>query len=853
MALLTTDIAFGGTLSSYTWICMIIAFLQLRDPPVLPALHQLPYKIPKSDGHVSEFADNLKKLKGFGNKNKSSVADLLFQFFRFFAHEYDYQKHILSVRLGKLLSKTEKYWHHTTNNDLCIEEPFNITRNLGNTADEYSFHGLHLEMRRAFDLLSAANLEEACEQFIFPKEEEKVWSRPAPQPRPVLLRSASQTHSGRGGRGNHRGGRHNHNFHRGGGSNRRASSSVPTYDANMYMQPVAMQQDLAWYQAPAFQMPYVQQDLMAQIALQQENMRQLQLYAQSPAFMQHQQLSQNLGQQRGSSVAGSSGATSTSRSRTNSFDKGPLNATLRPDMYALYGMNLNPNFFQQTAYGTYPSSPVNATGPNQDFRRSLQRSTGTTSSSGAAPGSSLRSQSQPAARSPSAAQPNPANHILEGQSAAPLQAFPPRNVNGVAIPSFISDDVDFDETPKPITDSPLSDDGSRAGGFFAARSSSPSRQQQPTQALANGIAFGDLASQSSSPRRRRLSTDHMPQTVLDRRMRRQSRSPSPLGHARAFSTGTASAPLASSPFPAGKASQNPPRPLVVNGSGLRTTTTATTREAPTHVPIAPENTAPPTFENPLHIQGGSNAGAHAGEQLAKLQPAFRESARQSALEGPPVVVNGSGLPLGPPPGSDTSFRERIAMMDAQYMNSLSITQDTPHAASAHLAPAARQRMIARQPQNGVIAPLDLAIRDGRGDKTADPDLVHLSPVYETQTPSPTAVRGGENYWQPERHGSQQRDPKASRSDAQRTGPKPDDRAHGAQDSQKVQRGQKASPQQNSKAHAARDNGHVRGAKSETDGVWQKASKSKKRSGHTAGQMQGHAEQPPRDDSERKGG
>ena len=108
----TLSVAFGGTLSSYTWICLIIAFLQLRNPPVLPALHQMPYKMPKADGTFGDFADNMKKIKGFGNKNKSSVAELLFQFFRFYAHEFDYDKHVLSVRFGKLVTKTEKRWNY---------------------------------------------------------------------------------------------------------------------------------------------------------------------------------------------------------------------------------------------------------------------------------------------------------------------------------------------------------------------------------------------------------------------------------------------------------------------------------------------------------------------------------------------------------------------------------------------------------------------------------------------------------------------------------------------------------------------------------------------------------------------
>ncbi len=110
----------------------------------------------------------------------------------------------------------------------CIEEPFNTSRNLGNTADDHSFRGLHLEMRRAFDLISEGKFEECCEQFVFPKEEERIFQKPTSVPRPILVRSSSQQHGGRG-RGGYRGGRQ---FSRNNNNNRRASSSMAAYDAN---------------------------------------------------------------------------------------------------------------------------------------------------------------------------------------------------------------------------------------------------------------------------------------------------------------------------------------------------------------------------------------------------------------------------------------------------------------------------------------------------------------------------------------------------------------------------------------------------------------------------------------------
>lgn len=878
---IVNDAAFGGTLSSYTWTCLIIAFLQLRSPPVLPALHQMPYKMPKTDGTVSDFADNLKKIKGFGNKNKSSLADLLFQFFRFYAHEFDYDKHVLSVRRGELVTKQEKKWNYAINNQLCVEEPFNVSRNLGNTVDEYSFRGVHLELRRAFDLLSQAKLEEACEQYVFPKEEERVWTRPPPQPRPVLVRSSSQTHSGRGGRGNPRGGRHNnnnnhnHNFHRNGGSNRRASSGVPTYDANVLMTPLGMQQqDMPWFHNPQYQFQYAQQDLMTQMAYHQESMRQFQLYAQSPTFLQHQAMSQP---QRMSATSSSGGQQQSSdRSRTNSFDNVPLSATtLRPDLYtALYGMNMgHAGFFPQTTYGTYPSSSATATttsSAGQDFRRSLQRSTLSGEGGAPASSSSLRSQSQPAQRSPST-KPNTSHHALGSQTPTSAAMAAVRNAHGVPIPSFIPDDADFDETPKAVSDSPESFDA-KSAGFFQTSSISPMRLQSQLQQQhsTNGIAFGDLAAQSStsSPERRRLSTEQLPQTLLDRRMRRASRSPSPLGHARAFSVGgTCSAPLASAPFPGSQPNKPLTRPLVVNGSGLRATMSPPgPRQARKRDSLPRQEELPATsgMDNALNI---STVPAVWPTQAPVNAPLQLSPPPQMGLDRPPIVVNGSNTPLTmPQPTEDASFRERIAMMNSFYLSNHLNQQEAQNGHTARLSPSARQRLMSRQPQNGVIAPLDLAIGDGlAGNKSAGVDASHLSPVYETQAPSPSTLRKHGHatpFWLPNKPPARVEGNNSSSANAAAVcaGPCKEPAQNKNRTLPQVDSDSKLSQSQKplsaaSKSSAQRDYGHVRGAKSESSDGWQKAAgKGRKKGNNAASAAQpSHAELAPNDESERKGG
>lgn len=72
----------------------------------------------------------------------------------------------MSVRLGRLVKKSEKAWHLLQDNRLCVEEPFNVSRNLANTADDTSMRGIHLELRRACNLLAAGKLQECCEEYV---------------------------------------------------------------------------------------------------------------------------------------------------------------------------------------------------------------------------------------------------------------------------------------------------------------------------------------------------------------------------------------------------------------------------------------------------------------------------------------------------------------------------------------------------------------------------------------------------------------------------------------------------------------------------------------------------------------
>jgi hypothetical protein len=842
---LILDTAFGGTLSSYTWICLIIAFLQQRDPPVVPALHQHRAKLTKKDGTKSEFADDLDQLRGYGAKNKDSLASLLFQFFRYYAHEFDYDKYALSIRLGKLLTKTEKKWHLGTNNMLCIEEPFNTIRNLGNTADDTSFRGLHMELRRAFDLIAEGKLNDCCEQFVFPKEEERIWQKPAPAPRPILVRSSSQQYNAGRGRGGHRGNRQFRN----GGSSRRASSSV-AYDQNAAFAQAGMasapmlSQEYMWYQPANSQLS---QDLLASslnaLSAQEHNMR-LQLYTQQlnqMAYAQHAQRIQN------------GSAPSTGRSRTDSFDNPPLSAPLRPEFVYTYAIPVQGYYHPNSAtFTTFPSSP--ATTSASEFRRSLHRGAMNSDAGGSGGSGALRSQSQPASRTPmTPAQPAqgfPApGHNVQGGG----HAVPGRHVNGVLIPSFMPDDsgdADFDDAPaKVLSDSPPEDDGPRPIGYYVNESSSPIRKVNgfPTPVP----AFGDLGQGAQG--RRRLSTDQLPQSILDRRMKRTSRSPSPLGHARAFSVGTSSAPLTSAPFQVnGKLTPNR-APLVVNGTISKPTSTPgslrpSAPPAPTAEHISSEEAG---FDNPLYISQGHGFGSPWTEQPV-LHPFTAVEPNPPTFPERPVIVNGSSSgrsPITSHSAADLSFQHRVPLggplstgLPYVPMNGESGNTGVPGFSSP---PVNRSRIISRQQQNG-IAPLDLAT----GDFTVAQDIQqHLSPVYEHRTPSPTAVRRFDVppiAPPPLVLRDQRPDPSRLNQKTPPTGP-----------TMKYDSSNRSPPLDPRASSGPRENGHVRGVKSQAESTnsWQRPKARKKAVADLKSAANGfpYGEQLPKNDADRKGG
>lgn len=651
---------------------MIINFLQSRQPPVLPALHQRPHlKLPRKDGRESEFADDLNVLRGFGDKNKETLGELLFGFFKFYGHDFDYDNLVISVRNGKQISKVEKKWHLGNNNMLCVEEPFNVGRNLGNTADETSFRGLHMELRRAFDLVSSAKLDECCEQYEFPKDEKPPpRERQATRPKPAIIRSASQsqsqTQSNRGGRGGHRGGRHNNQ--RNGNGNRRASSAAfenyPSYPMAGLPQNLFSVQD-AWLHQQA--QAQLHNDLFQTYSVlqAQENSLRLQLYNQSQAYMQAQAQSQKqaFNQQAARGNNANAPQQPTDRNRTNSFDQAPLTAPIRPEMF------FYPMPYTTTPIYGYPTPSTNPSSPSMssalpELRRSVHRSS-VTSGSGGPSSAAMRSHSQPAARSA------PSTLLPQGPgSVNQLGMYPPsyRLANGVPIPNFIADENSesgFETPTESLATTPPDEGSSREYvGYYVNGSSGSAPRRDPAMPMTIP-AFGDI--QQS---RRRLSTDQLPPSILDR-LKRPSRSPSPLGHDRSYSTGASSAPLTAVSSQQGVSSSNLRSlnnqiPLVVDGSNIpaaisipqwqASVSEVATSEDQSMVSASDSIGSLPsiTANDVPHVETRhARSEQHTELPVIANGPSAIQTEPHATLATPPIV-NGASFQLSTPPGSTST-------------------------------------------------------------------------------------------------------------------------------------------------------------------------------------------------------
>jgi len=398
-----------------------------------------------------------------------------------------------------------------------------------------------------------------------------------------------------------------------------------------------------------------------------------------------------------------------------------------------------------------------------------------------------------------------------------------RHVNGHPIPNFIADENSepgYEASSDVVTTIPPDKivTPRKYAGYYLGTAPPPSQVRRPMAPLAIP-SFGDM-----QQNRRRQSTDHLPPSVAAtlNRMQQNSRSPSPLGNDRSGFGEANSAPLTAASSQQGISSSNlralnSQIPPVVNGSIPIPISIPQWRAS---VSVGSEDRS---VDTDISQSSGTGSTPSVDEDCSgQLTP------REHRIE-PPVVVNGS-----------TSGRAEVfpalaspAIVNGASAHSLNSPNGLALAEQVNgvprLSPNARSRMV-----HGGMSPLDIGLsqHEGREDLQR-----HLSPVLETQTPSPTANRKFE--------------PGVDRKSSVISVVMKDEKAESSKPPSKLGPINGNQLKQTTAQQKAA-NGHTRGAKSEGSPIktWQKVQAPKKKG---AVQPATQIETPPANESERMGG
>lgn len=134
------------TLSSYSLVLMIIHYLQCGcEPPVLPCLQKM-YPRRFVPGYHWKWCDFRDSLPHYESKNSDSLGKLLVGFFEYFSNSFNFERDVMSVRLGCKLPKHIAMNFRSPKNKrghwkyICIEEPFNRTNTACAVYDADSFN-----------------------------------------------------------------------------------------------------------------------------------------------------------------------------------------------------------------------------------------------------------------------------------------------------------------------------------------------------------------------------------------------------------------------------------------------------------------------------------------------------------------------------------------------------------------------------------------------------------------------------------------------------------------------------------------------------------------------------------------
>ena len=721
---------------------MVISFLQTRRPSILPSLQQFPEtERSEVDDAQPRFTDDVERLRGCGVANQDSLGKLLFGFFRHYGYEMDYQDCVISVREGRVLSRKEKGWDASNYHNkearsrLCVEEPFNTFRNLGNSADDYAFSGIHEEIRRAFDLIADGKLDECCQQYEFPPEEKTIFQRPAPKPKPTLTRSASQsgrTHAnsvGAKGSATHPRTSRNTSSHR--NNNRRASSGAAfgNHRFPLIQSPPVMVNGNDYFGTNGISTDQLHEQLYKQYQLlqaQQEALRS-QLLQQQHTVQFQAQVQSGLRNLDHPTVSPRQRQFAHTMPSPKVLQHPPNTAPLLPGyLYhypARYPVPSSPLSMARSRDET-PLSPVVTTNMTAS-RRGTQRSIISDGGSSA----STRSQSQPGRSFP-----NP----IALQSIA----HPGYDVSGaIGTPYLVH---------RPIQYIAQQHGGAEYGGPMQIGSVNGSIDpampkeyvgyyvgQSPQLGPQYVMSGSQVPIMGNVPQQHRRLSPERPAPILSDGLRRISRSPSPLSQGRSpsVSSNARSAPLPQSPF---TEIRKPSRasgdgPIIVNGSTAA-------------VLPALQQTYPVIASSASLVEDakvGLGLGACSPRVVTTSTPEQNQAFIDTAKQG--------DMPTALPNGSHTAVNVPSETRMSHDATALTSSRSLAGEASPKASPSLR----ARAPPKLELSPKIETTRDPSvvsssmlSDDSSMVTAPLLSPVAELRTPSPTSSKG---LGSPQRH------------------------------------------------------------------------------------------------------
>ncbi|TKR73643.1 hypothetical protein L596_020930 [Steinernema carpocapsae] len=154
-----------STFTSYSLVLMVIHFLQCGlEKPVLPSLQELFKDKFNSLNSVPsvDMATALSQaaLADWEYDTEHTLADLLIGFLRYYAHDFDYDRDAISVRLGQRTDRSyvaknvSPYNHKITQwRCICIEEPFTLSNTAHSVYDDLLFQAIKDTFKAGYELM----------------------------------------------------------------------------------------------------------------------------------------------------------------------------------------------------------------------------------------------------------------------------------------------------------------------------------------------------------------------------------------------------------------------------------------------------------------------------------------------------------------------------------------------------------------------------------------------------------------------------------------------------------------------------------------------------------------------------